>query len=128
GEILMKRTGARAKRALCAKVSSRMLCSVSAIALLGLPATASAADRYWDANATAAGYGGTGIWDLTAQTWSPSNDGVSGPYTPWSNSALDTAIFGGTAGAVTLGSPITAQNLIFNTNGYVLTGGILNLA
>ncbi|MHA6644790.1 beta strand repeat-containing protein [Mesorhizobium sp. A623] len=89
--------------------------------------SAAAADRYWDPNATTPGYGGAGAWDLTAQTWSPSDDGVSGPYTAWGNSASDNAIFGGTAGTVTLGSPITAGGLTFNLGGYTLSGGVLTL-
>src|SRR5690606_10891062 len=40
---------------------------------------------------------------------------------------LDDAIFGGTAGTVTVGSPITVHNLTFNTAGYALTGGTLTL-
>lgn len=110
------------------RISSRSLhLSLAAGLALGC-ATADAADRYWDANGTGVGSGGTGNWSLTAPTWSPSDDGVSGPYSAWSNIALDNAIFGGTAGTVTLGSPITVHDLTFNTNGYTLTGGTLNLA
>src|SRR5690606_30240165 len=106
---------------------SRLL-SGSSLAALMLLAVASPAqaqeDRNWDANGTAVGTGGTGTWNLNNLNWSPSADGVSGPYTaPWDNVALDNAIFGGTAGTVTLGSPITVQNLTFNTAGYALTGG-----
>ncbi|MBV2144988.1 autotransporter-associated beta strand repeat-containing protein [Falsochrobactrum sp. TDYN1] len=88
---------------------------------------AAAADQYWDANQTSPGSGGTGTWNLTSSFWSPNADGVSGPYTAWNNAGLDIAIFGGTAGTVTLGSPITANGLAFNTNGYTLSGGTLTL-
>ncbi|WP_210205646.1 autotransporter-associated beta strand repeat-containing protein [Pseudaminobacter salicylatoxidans] len=89
--------------------------------------TAAAADRYWDANATLIGSGGTGTWNLTSGFWSPSGDGVSGPYTAWGNNLADNAIFGGTAGTVTLGSPISANRLTFTVGGYTLTGGVLTL-
>ncbi|MER8644425.1 autotransporter-associated beta strand repeat-containing protein [Mesorhizobium sp. M1252] len=88
--------------------------------LMGLAAgSASSADRYWDPNGTAAGRGGTGAWNTTGLFWSPNNDGTSGPYTFWSNGALDDAIFGdavtgsGFAGTVTLGVPITVHNMTF---------------
>jgi fibronectin-binding autotransporter adhesin len=118
-------------------LSVRLLCtsSLSALALLALPSVAYAqdADRNWDANSTAPGNGGTGTWSTTAdpanRTWSPNTDGVSGPYaTPWDNSLLDNAIFGGTAGTVTLGTPITVHNIIFNTANYTIIGNTLTLA
>ncbi|PWL18378.1 autotransporter outer membrane beta-barrel domain-containing protein [Falsochrobactrum shanghaiense] len=88
---------------------------------------AAAADRYWDANQTTPGYGGAGTWNLTSSLWSPNADGVSGPYTAWNDAALDTAIFGGTAGTVTLGSPISVGGLTFNVGGYTLNGSVLTL-
>jgi fibronectin-binding autotransporter adhesin len=101
---------------------------LGATLLLALAASsASGADRYWDPNGTAANSGGTGTWDTSSSFWSPNGDGVSGPYTPWTNAAIDNAIFGGTAGTVTLGTPIVAHNLIFNT-GYTLSGNTLTLA
>jgi len=97
--------------------------------LLAVASPAQAEDRHWDANGTSVGTGGTGVWNLGNLNWSPSGDGVSGPYiAPWDNAALDNAIFGGTAGTVTLGAPITVHNLTFNVGGYVLTGGTLTLA
>src|SRR5688572_9933814 len=58
--------------------------------------TTQAATRYWDVNGTALGFGGTGTWNTTSAFWSPNNDGVSGPFSPWNNAALDDAFFGGT--------------------------------
>ncbi|KRC81464.1 hypothetical protein ASE13_03470 [Sphingomonas sp. Root241] len=108
--------------------------SLAAVAL-ALPSIAHAQDanRNWDANGTAVGNGGTGTWSTNPvpanQTWSPNSDGVSGPYTVWDNTLLDNAIFGGTAGTVTLATPITVHNITFQTNnGYVLTGNTLTLA
>lgn len=88
---------------------------------------AEAANRYWDPNGTALGRGGTGTWDISSGYWSPNGDGVSGPFSPWNNTAFDSAIFGGTAGTVTLIGSIAAQNLTFETNGYILAGGTLTL-
>jgi fibronectin-binding autotransporter adhesin len=88
-----------------------------------------AADRYWDPNRNNAGWGGSGIWNTSNLFWSPNNDGTSGPYNvPWDNGALDNAIFGSTAGTVTLGSPITVHDIIFQTNGWTLTGNTVTLA
>lgn len=94
--------------------------------LYALPAFS--ADRYWDVNGGAAGSGGTGTWDTSLAYWNAASDGVAGPFTPWNNAALDNAVFAGTPGLVTLGGPITANNLTFNLAGYTLTGGTLTLA
>lgn len=90
------------------------------------------ADLYWDADADPTGnstlgvnLGGVGTWDdlMTANWW----DGVSAGVHPWNNSNMDTAVFRGSAGVVTLGAPITAGGLRFSTTGYSLTGGTLAL-
>ena len=110
-------------------LSKSVLCSaLAAVLATSVPSAASAADRYWDANGTTIGSGGSGTWNLSNLNWSPNGDGVSGPFQlPWNNALLDNAIFGGTAGTVNLGTPITAHNLTFNTAGYVLTGNTLTL-
>ncbi|UXN58146.1 autotransporter-associated beta strand repeat-containing protein [Phyllobacterium zundukense] len=96
--------------------------------LMGLAAgSASGADLFWDANGTSVGAGGAGTWNTSTGNWSLNNDGVSGPYNPWNNGALDNALFAGTAGTVTLGVPITVHNLTFNTSAYTLTGNTLTL-
>lgn len=107
------------------RISARAL-PLSIVAGLTL-GSATAASRYWDPNGTSVGRGGTGTWNTISSFWSPSGDGVSGPYSVWNNGTLDTAIFGSTAGTVTLGSPITVGGLTFETNGYVLTGSTLTL-
>ncbi|MGK6307323.1 autotransporter-associated beta strand repeat-containing protein [Variovorax sp. DT-64] len=99
-------------------------------ALLALYAPAQAADRYWDANSNATGMGGTGTWDLTTRTWDDGtvHDGVAGPYlSGWNNAALDTAVFMGTAGTVSLGAPIVVGGLTFNIGGYTISGNTLTL-
>nr|MCS5616689.1 autotransporter-associated beta strand repeat-containing protein [Pirellulales bacterium] len=45
----------------------------------------------------------------------------------WNNVAGDTAIFGGTAGTVTLGEAISAAGLQFDTAGYTITANTLTL-
>src|SRR5688572_26161934 len=97
------------------------------LALLAVYTPADAANRFWDVNGTAVLRGGTGTWDTTSAFWSPNGDGVSGPFSPWNNGALDDAFFGGTAGTVTLGTGITVHNLTFEANGYTITGNTLTL-
>ena len=130
----MSNKGRTSGRGTCSKVLSvRLLCtsSLSALALLALPSVAHAqdADRHWDANGTTPGAGGTGTWDTTSLTWSTDGNGTGGLYDrSWRNDQLDNAIFGGTAGTVTLVAPITVHDIIFNTAGYTLTGNTLTLA
>ncbi|MCZ4094695.1 autotransporter-associated beta strand repeat-containing protein [Sinorhizobium psoraleae] len=96
--------------------------------LAGLAASpAPAADLYWDVNSTSLNRGGTGTWNLSGSVWSASNDGVSGPYSAWNNGALDDAFFGGLAGTVTLGVPITVHDMTFEVSGYTITGNTLTL-
>lgn len=86
-----------------------------------------AATRYWDVDGTGVNLGGTGAWNTSSALWSGNNDGVSGPYIPWSNVAFDDSVFAGTAGTVTLGLPINVHNLTFQTTGYTLNGRTLTL-
>ena len=95
------------------------------------------ATLFWDADGTAtgnnattgAGLGGTGSWDnLSTVNWW---DGVSASDVTWNNSGINTAVFEGTGGTVTLNAPITAGGLVFNSNGFNITGtgaNILTLA
>ncbi len=119
--------------------ATRLLCSasLSALAVLGLPSAALAQDqdRYWDANGTATGSGGNGDWNTSTPAWSESNSDVLGPYRTWSNTALDNAIFGITAGGTTttvgtvnLTEPITVHNMTFQkVNGWMISGSTLTL-
>lgn len=87
-----------------------------------------AADRYWDPNTDGDGLiGGTGIWNLLGAFFDPLGTDASVDNSAWTN-GTDTAIFGGTAGAVSLGTGITAGGLTFNTTGYSIQGGTLTLA
>ncbi|WP_161492382.1 autotransporter outer membrane beta-barrel domain-containing protein [Brucella pituitosa] len=89
--------------------------------------SAFSASLYWDPNGATTGRGGAGIWNLTSPFWSATADGLTGPYSAWNNAAHDNAIFGGTAGTVTLANPITIGGLQFSSNGYVLSGNQLTL-
>ena len=84
---------------------------------------AKAASLQWDANGAAPGTGGSGTWNTSSALWF---NGSS--FQNWSNATLDDAAFGGTAGTVTLGVPITAHSLTFDTSGYTVTGSTLTLA
>jgi hypothetical protein len=65
------------------------------------------------------------VWDTTSTNWSQSSDGTTGPYVLWNSAANDTAIFGGTAGAVTIGGAVSTRFLTFQTDGYSLSNGTL---
>ena len=94
---------------------------------------------YWDANG-AAGRGGTGTWSNSSSQlgWTPNSGGLaaSGTYAWGSTSGTDyyagaglTANFGGTAGTVTVSGTVDAlSGLTFETTGYTLTSGTINLA
>ncbi|MBE1159678.1 autotransporter-associated beta strand repeat-containing protein [Dyella acidiphila] len=99
-----------------------------AMAMLYAPVALSSTDLYWDVNGGTAGSGGTGTWNTSLPFWNSASDGVAGPFVNWDNSALNNAWFSGTAGTVTLGTPITVQNLNFTVTGYTLTGSTLTLA
>jgi fibronectin-binding autotransporter adhesin len=77
----------------------------------------------WDANGVVAGTGGTGIWNTVSGTW---HNGVT--FQIWNNASIDNAIFSGTAGVVTLGGPITVQNITLSVTGYTVTGNTLTVA
>ncbi len=82
--------------------------------------SAFAIDFTWDGSdtVTSGAQGGAGTWDTntTANWWDGSADVV------WPNSGTDNdAIFGGTAGNVTVSS-VTANDVTFSSSGYILSG------
>jgi len=96
--------------------------TVAAMATLVIATKAvNAADLYWDGptpTADGASQGGTATWDnLTTANWD------NGASVQWNNAANDTALFGGTAGTVTLGNDITLAGMEFSTGGYIINGG-----
>lgn len=98
---------------------SAALRTVLLVTLLHPALPTSAANLIWDTDGTAGGAtGGTGTWDLTSLNW---NNG--GTLQAWQNTVSHAAIFGGTAGTVTLGSPISVTGMTFNSSGYSIIGG-----
>lgn len=85
-----------------------------------------AAPLTWDPAANGSQSGGAGTWDAntTANWWNGSADQA------WTDTTgIDTAIFGGTGGAVTIATGgVTANALTFNATGYALSGAALTLA
>jgi fibronectin-binding autotransporter adhesin len=82
---------------------------------------ACAGNLYWDPGLTLTQTGGgTGTWDLATANWYNSSE------IAWPNVSAndDKALFGATAGTVTLNSSLTAGGLQFDTSGYTLSGAL----
>lgn len=99
------------------------------LATTGFTST-SALSLHWDANGTTAGNGGTSTWDTTTQ--SRFKNGASGTtYLHWVDSTTSndhTAVFGGTAGAVSVAAGgVTASGLQFDTTGYTIQNNTVSL-
>lgn len=96
------------------------------VALIGfVNIGAHAADLFWDGgtgnigtDGDGASTGTAGTWDTTILNW----DAGASPHVAWVNGNNDTAIFGGTAGTVTLGTDITVGGLTFSTASYTISG------
>gem|GEM_PF-2546495 len=73
-------------------------------------------------NGDGASQGGSGIWNTTTNNW---DQGAELGHTNWVNASNSTAIFGGTAGTVTLINSITVGGLQFYTDGYTVRSNIL---
>ena len=92
-------------------------------------ATATPATAYWDGGTAdigtdgdGASQGGTGTWNTTTLNW---DEGASA-HVSWDadDTDNDTAVFGGTAGTVTIDAGgVTAGVLQFDTANYVIAGG-----
>jgi fibronectin-binding autotransporter adhesin len=88
--------------------------------------SASAANVTWDIAPGTVGVGngtvtgGLGTWNTANGNWTAD---AGANNIAWDNLNNDTAIFGGTAGAVTLGANVTVGGLTFNTNSYSVTPG-----
>lgn len=106
---------------------SKSLALAATIAALLAPLSLHAAPLYWDGGTVDLGtgdgvsQGGAGTWNTTILNWDqlPANSA----HLPWTTTGLDEAIFGGTAGTVTLGVPILANRLTFNVGGYTIANG-----
>lgn len=98
--------------------------SIGSTATIILPAAVQAQTLQWDgAAATANGTveGGAGTWDATTANWT-STGGTTNAA--WTDDAK--AVFGGTAGTVTVDGTQDVQNITFDVDGYMVTGGTLN--
>lgn len=88
---------------------------------------ADAATYYWGGGTSNIGgtgtpAGGTGTWNNTTQNWTLNTYAGSGnPYVAWPNVDTNDAVFGGTAGTVTVVGPITAGNIAVDTANYIFT-------
>jgi len=94
-----------------------------------LPTTLSSSVLGWDGGTTniaengdGASQGGNGNWNTTTNNW---DQGAGSAHTFWNNAGNNTAIFGGTAGTVTLTNNITVGGLQFFTAGYMVRSNIL---
>jgi len=97
------------------------------ITMLALPLSTQAANRWWDGANTGgtgdgASAGGTAAWDTSTLNW---DQGNTLSRVAWVNGNNDTAIFGGTAGAVSLGTGITVGGLQFDTAAYIIQNNTL---
>lgn len=75
--------------------------------------------QFWDGSGAANNgsiTGGSGNWSAGGANWTNSTGTTN---TTWNSG---TAVFGGTAGTVTVSSAISAQALIFNSSGYTIAG------
>ena len=96
-------------------------------AVIGVGLSANAATLTWDPTLVpGAPAGGIGTWDLVTANWS--NGTTDQAWTDVSAAGVDTAVFKGTAGVVTLNSNLSALGLQFTTTGYTISGtGVLTL-
>ncbi len=94
--------------------------ALAASIVLCLGQAASAGILTWDGSdtLTSGAQGGAGTWDASLLNWWNGSADVVWPGSGTDNDAL----FANTAGTVTLGSAITANDLTFNTTGYILSG------
>ena len=99
------------------KTAGRLAAVAAVVCAAG--SVARAATYTWDVNGSAAGTGGAGNWDNSSPFWTP--DGST--YTAWPNASggTTTALFGGTAGIVTLAAPITVNAINFTAANYSIT-------
>lgn len=91
------------------------------LAVLAAAPAAHAALYSWDTNTgTSGAQGGTGIWNVANPFWWTGSANVA-----WA--AGNDAVFGATAGTVTVDGTQSANKLQFDAAGYVLSGGTVHL-
>ena len=87
---------------------------VALLAALGPWSAAHAQSIFWDGNDTTANAdGGNGTWQEGGTNWDSAAS--AGANTAWNGTLPNDAVFGGTAGTVTIApAGVTAHNLSFN--------------
>jgi fibronectin-binding autotransporter adhesin len=91
---------------------------------------ASAASIHWDSNGSTTGDGGTGTWDTTTNDRFK-NSAAGTTRFRWVNSSTGndhTAVFGGTAGTVSVSGGVTASGMQFDVSGYTIQSSTVTLA
>jgi len=103
--------------------NSALRLGLALLLALVLPAVTRAAALNWGSSAA----GGAGAWDANTTTnWFDGALDVVWPAAPGSGD--DDAVFGGTAGTVTIAPGVViANDLIFNVDGYTIQGDSLSL-
>jgi autotransporter-associated beta strand protein len=98
----------------------------SVLAGWGLTITSEIRDfAIWDANGNTTGIGGAGTWNSTSSTWATSNVGTSAA----AQDADAQLVFRGTGGAVAISGTVSPEaGFEFQSNGYTLSGGTIDLA
>ncbi|MEY3394711.1 MAG: toxins and related Ca2+-binding domain, partial [Verrucomicrobiota bacterium] len=105
----------------------RFLLLAACTSLLALSSASAQTTYFWDQNGDTAGTGGTGTWNISSNFWrSVSDTGTLGTWVNAGAAPYNDAVFGGTAGTVTLGQAISLRNLTINTASYIITGETLN--
>ncbi len=118
----------RANRIFARRLS--VLVSATAVSFLTLKGHAQTTNLTWDpaqnANNSLPASGGSGTWNTTLANWS---NGTADVVWADTTGSLDNAVFGGTAGTVTLNTSLGTSDLIFQTSGYTISGtGILEMS
>ncbi len=86
---------------------------------------------FWDGGSADILTAGNGASGGTAGTWNTALlnwDIGTAPHRTWNNASNETAVFGGTAGTVTLGENIASGGLRFSTTGYTIDAGANTLS
>lgn len=112
------------------KLPHRVFLALASSSLLAVSSASAQSTLYWDGGTTNiaadgnnASGGGTGTWNTTLLNW----DAGVAPHVAWDNtSPFDTAVFGGTAGTVTLGTSISVDTININTAGYAINASATN--
>lgn len=117
----------RQKRILSRSTALPLIILAGIVLSVPLTSDANAVDAYWDGiNANTDNdsiQGGAGTWDAGTANWTDQTD--SAPGVIWV--AGNTAVFAGTAGTVTVSGVQEIGGLTFDTSGYTIAGGTLDI-